>query len=298
MLNGQWLNAGPLNSSGVGSAQVALGVTGAASASITAPTLQVRRSLGATATATGAFEPTSLTRRRGLATGATATAEFFAGMSVEIGGVVHAYLDAIATATATMDPPALACLCPLAAMLDAGAVVSVTTGIRRALRVSGSATASVDTPFLYAAVNLGGFLPGQDSIIGTQRIRAFGFATASLRRRRLLAANGTAVATMLPRPRLQMQVRFAVVATAGTGRAEAALYRRRQFAVDAAATATIDAATLFSFVRLTAGLTATATLLPAIYLNIFDQAPITRTVFVRYQPRVAVPTRIRRVVDA
>ena len=296
MLNGQWLNAGPLNSSGFGSAQVTLGAAGTAGASIAAPTLRVRRSLGVAATATGTFGSTSLTRRRGLAVGATATAEFFAGMSVEIGGVVHAYLDAIATATATMSPPALTCRCPLAATLDAGAVVSVTTGIRRALRATGSATASVDTPFLYAAVNLGGFLPGQDSIIGSQRIRAFGFASAEMRRRRRLTVSAAATAVISPL-RLQMQVRMAA-AGAATAVTAVTLYRRFGLAVDASATATIAAQTLFNVLRMAANMTATAAVVPALYMNIFDQAPITRTVFVRYRPRVAVPTKIRRVVDA
>lgn len=296
MLNGQWLNAGPLNSSGLGSARKELAAVATATATFDALGLRRRSRLSVAATATGTFEALSVTRRRGLAVDATATAEIFGGMSVEIGGVVHAYLAAFPTATAATDVT-LHASCPLAADLAATAATDVPMARRRRLGADATAVAAFDTPFLSARVNLGELPPGQDSIIGSKNIRAFGFASATLKKRKRLAVNASATAVMSPLPRLRMSVRLAVNATA-TAVTAVALYPRDGLAIDASATATIDAPILFTFLQLQADMTATAVVDPTLYLNIFDMAPPVRTVIVPYQPRTAYPTRIRREVDA
>ena len=297
MLNGHWLNAGPLNSPGIGIPQQILGAIATASATTDVP-LHIRRALTAAGDATAMFDALSIARRRGLAVDGTATAEVFGGMSVEVGGVVQAYLAAFATASGTVESLALTCSCPLAVDMAASATADVSVTRRRRLSADASAIAGISPPFLNALVNLGELPPGQDSIVGTKNIRAFGFASATMRRRKALAVNATATAVMSPAPRIMLQVRLAVSATAGVKEAIVTLYRGRSFAVDATAGATIDLASLFAITRLGADMTATAVIQPALYMNIFDQAPITRTVFVPFRTRTAYPSRIRRIVDA
>lgn len=297
MLAGHWLNAGPLNSPGIGNAQEYLGVFGTASAT-TEATMHVRKRLGAVGDATATFDALAAARRRGLAVDGTATAEIFGGMSVEIGGVVHAYLAAFSNATATIDPPALTCACPLSADMAASAIAGITMYRRRRLGADSAVTGSVSPPFLHARLNLGELPPGQDSIVGSKNIRAFGFAFATMRRRKRLSVNATATAVMSPLPRVALQVRMSVAATAGVSSIVATLYRGQSVAVDATAGATIDSLSLFAITRLGADMTATAAMQPSLYMNIFDQAPIVRTVFVQYQSRTAYPSRIRREVDA
>lgn len=179
----------------------------------------------------------------------------------------------------------------------AGAVAEAAMVRRQSLGTSATATAAIDQPFLFARVNLGDLPPGQDSIVGTRRIRAFAFASASLMKRKRLSVAATATATIAA-PRLALTVRLSVNAKASAGILSQVLYVRRSLGVDATATATIEPDSLFAYIRLAANLTATATLQPTLYMNTFDVAPIVRTVFVGFRPRTAYPTRIRREVDA
>jgi hypothetical protein len=297
MLNGHWLNAGPLNSPGIGTAQQFLSVNATASAT-TEATLHNRKRLGAAGAGTAAFDSLVVARRRGLAVGGTATAEIFGGMSVEVGGIVQAYLAAFMTASATVDTLPLTCACPLAADMTATAVTEVSGFRKRGLVAAAAATGAISPPFLTARVNLGELPPGQDSFIGSKNIRAFGFASATMNRRKRLAVFASATAAISPAPRVALQIRMAVAATAGVSSTLVTLYRKQAIAVDATAGATIDSLSLFAITRLGANLTATATMQPTLYMNIFDQAPITRTVFVQYRSRTAYPSRIRREVDA
>lgn len=304
MLNGFWLNGAPLNEPGALQRKVLLAVNATASASIAAPSLYRKVRLGADATASAALDVLSLIRRRGLAVNATATAVTVGEVSVEIDGVLHAYLSVNATAGATIEPPALTCLCPLAVDATAGAQAQATLFRKVALRANAAASGGIDPPHLHAFVNLGALPPGQDSIIGTQRIRAFAFVSAGLVRKRALSVNATATATMSPAPRLRNRRVMAVNATAGVTAAsgddapDATLYVRKRLSVDATAGATMDSVLLYTYVRLGVNATAGCVSTAELYMNIFDQAPIERTVRVRFNPRVVVLPPPRRTTDA
>lgn len=302
MLNGSWLNGAPLNAPGLTQRTVLLAVNATAGATITAPAMHVRRSLAANATASATIAPPAMVRRRGLAVNATASATTVGEMSVEIDGVVHAYLSVNATAGATIEPPALWCLCPLAVNATAGAVAEATMYRKLVLRANAAASAAVEPPPLHAFVNLGALPPGQDSIVGTQRIRAFAFVTASLVRRRNLAVNATAGATIAP-PVLRRRLFLAVNARAGTAANTGEepgipLYVKRMLAVDATAGATIEPLQLFRYRRLAVDATAGAVVTAELFMNIFDMAPIERTVYVRFSPRVVVLPPPRRTINA
>lgn len=295
MLNGQWLNAGPLNSSGISSTINPLAANATAAAVSTAPSLHRAIRLGVTATATAAANTPDLARRRSMPLELTATAMIFGGMSVRIGGIQQQYLAAFSTATGTIQATSLSATCPLVADATASAETSAALYPQRRLTAAAAALASIDQPFIFSRVNLGDLPPGQDSIIGSRRIRAFGFASAEMKKRKALSILATATATLLPR--LSLTGRLAANASAH-GETVVTLYVRRTLVVDATATAAFDQTSLFTYARLAANMDATATLQPTLYMNTFDVAPTVRTVYVGSRPRTAVPTRIRREVDA
>lgn len=304
MLNAAWLNAAPLNSPGATSRVVLLGVAATAGATVESLGLRVRKRLAVNATASATLGTLNVTRKRGLAAAITATAVTVGEPSVEIGGVVHAYLSVNATAGATIDPPALRCVCPLAVDATAEAVADALLYRRRGLAAEAVVTAGIAEPFLHARVNLGALPPGQDSIVGTQRIRAFAFVSADLRRKRRLGVNAAATATLTPAPRLALRVRLAVNATAGTrdpasgdDATATRLFLRKRLAVDATAGVEDTPFPLYTRVRLAVNATATAASEATLYMNIFDQAPTTRTVRVAYNPRTVVVPPPRREVD-
>lgn len=302
MLNSSWLNGAPLNGPGQSQRTVLLAVNATAGASIAAPGLCVRRRLAVNATASATIDPPALVRRRGLAVNATAGATTVGEISVEIDGVVHAYLSVNAAAGATIAPLHLTVLRRMSVDATAGAQSEATMYRRIRLGANAAASATVAPPPLHAFVNLGALLPGQDSIVGTQRIRAFAFVTASLVRRRTLAVNATAGATIAP-PVLRRRLFLAVNARAGTaGIADEgppiALYVKRMLAVDATAGAEIEPPPLFRYRRLAVNATAGATASVELFMNIFDQAPIERTVYVRFSPRVVVLPPPRRTTNA
>lgn len=302
MLNGSWLNGAQLNGLGLAQRIVLLAVNATAGASIDAPGLRVRRQLAVNATASATIDPPGLVRRRCLAVDATAGATMVGEMSVEIDGVVHAYLSVNATAGATIDPLHLTVLRRMSVDATAGAAVEATLYRKISLGAIAAASAVVEPPALHAFVNLGALPPGQDSIVGTQRIRAFAFVTANLVRRRGLQVNATAGATIAP-PVLRRRLFMAVNARAGTAGLSdegppIALYVKRMLAVDATAGAEIEPPLLFRYRRLAVNATAGATAAAELFMNIFDQAPIERTVYVRFAPRVVTLPPPRRTTDA
>lgn len=302
MLNGSWLNGAPLNGLGLTQRTVLLAVNATAGASISAPGLRVRRQLAANATASATIDPPGLVRRRCLAVDATAGASTVGEMSVEIGGVVHAYLSVNATAGASIAPLHLTVLRRMSVDASAGAQVEATLYRKIKLGAIAEVSAVVEPPPLHAFVNLGALPPGSDSLVGTQRIRAFAFCTANLIRRRGLGVNATAGATIAP-PVLRRRLFLAVNARAGTGVSTGdepgiPLYVKRMLAVNATAGAQIEPPLLFRYRRMAVNATAGATVSVELFMNIFDKAPTERTVYVRFAPRVVVLPPPRRTTNA
>ena len=226
-----------------------------------------------------------------------ATATVIGEITVEIGGVEHDYLSTSLAATATFSALDLRVVTPLSALPVATATTDVT--LSKKLRLSAPAAASASIPALNmpARIDLGNLPPGQDSIVGSRNIRVFVFATATMRKRKRLVGNLAASATFSALL-LRTKTNLATGIFVATATATATLSRRYRLAADLAATATFDDESLYTHVRMAVNASATATITAPLYMNIFDVAPVERTVFVRFNPRVVVLPPPRREVDA